>query len=135
VLRWFNAREAIWFNAACRAVGMFGARGGIVLAGTDSLFVNVYPGDIHRELQLLVQCGLTPSQALAAATRNPAAWLAASDLGVIGPGKKADLVLLQANPLTDIANTQRIELVIQRGKMWTPKELLAAARRSTAAND
>jgi imidazolonepropionase-like amidohydrolase len=70
VLRWFNAREAIWFNAACRAVGMFGARGGIVLAGTDSLFVNVYPGDIHRELQLLVQCGLTPISALSVQARR-----------------------------------------------------------------
>jgi hypothetical protein len=132
MVQWSNSGDELsWFNRACRAVGMFAARGGTVLAGTDSFFLNVYPGDVHRELELLVQCGLTPAQALAAATRNPAEWLRADRLGGIAAGKLADLVLLQADPLADIRNTQRIELVIQGGRVWTPKELLAEARRSS----
>ena len=55
-----------------------------MLAGTDSFFPNVYPNDVHHELELLVQCGLTPAQVLAAATRNPAEWPSAKDLGTIG---------------------------------------------------
>jgi imidazolonepropionase-like amidohydrolase len=129
IVRWSNEREATWFNAACRAVGLFIARGGTVLAGTDSFFLNVYPGDLHRELELLVRCGLTPAQALAAATRNPAEWLRAQDLGTLATGKLADMVLLRADPLADIRNTQQVELVIQGGRVWTPKELLADAHR------
>jgi imidazolonepropionase-like amidohydrolase len=95
----------------------------------DSFFINVYPGDVHRELELLVRCGLTPAQALTAATRHPAEWLRAENLGTIAVGKLADLVLLQGDPLADIRNTQRIELVMQGGRLWTPKALLAEARR------
>jgi imidazolonepropionase-like amidohydrolase len=132
MVRWFNERFG-WFHAACRAVGRFAARGGTILAGTDSFYTNVYPGDVHREMELLVRCGLTPAQALAAATRNPAAWLRREDLGTIAAGKIADLVLLQADPLVDIRNAQRIELVIQGGRAWTPKQLMAEASRQAPA--
>jgi hypothetical protein len=132
MVQWSNDHDELsWFNRACRAVRLFNARGGTILAGTDSFYLNVYPGDVHRELELLVQCGLTPAQALAAATRNPAEWLRAQDLGTLVIGKLADMVLLRADPLADIRNTQQVELVIQGGRVWTPKQLLALAHGSS----
>jgi len=130
MVRWSNSKEAWWLNRTCRVARLYQERGGQLLAGTDSFYLNVYPGDIHRELQLLVQCGLTPAQALAAATRAPAEWLRANDLGTLTTGKLADMVLLEADPLADIRNTQKIALVIQGGKVWTPRALLAIAHRS-----
>ena len=63
------------------------------------------PGEsLHRELELLVAAGLTPKDALATATRNAAQLLAADSLGRIAPGKVADLVVLTANPMTNIRN-------------------------------
>jgi imidazolonepropionase-like amidohydrolase len=126
---WLREANA-WWESACAGVRMFIARGGVVMAGTDSYWRNVYPGDVQRELELLVQCGLTPSQALAAATRNPATWLRADSIGTIGVGKVADALLLTANPLTTISNTQRIELVIQGGHVWTQAALLELARKA-----
>jgi imidazolonepropionase-like amidohydrolase len=89
-----------------------------ILAGTDSPAPFVFPGSsLHGELQLLVEAGLTPLQALQSATRNPAEFLRATkDLGTIEQGKSADLVLLDANPLEDIRNTRKIRAVILRGK-------------------
>ena len=120
-----------WFESASLFTRMFAERGGIIMAGTDSYWRNVYPGDVHRELELLVQCGLTPSQALMAATSIPANWLRADSLGTIAAGKLADLVLLRGDPLADIHNTQHIELVVQGGKVWKPAELVAMARRAS----
>lgn len=94
------------------------ARAGVrFLAGTDNAPV---PGfALQRELTLLVENGLTPLQALQAATINPARYLGATDsLGTIAPGKLADLVLLDGNPLTDIHNTQRIRAVIANGRVF-----------------
>ena len=74
---------------------------------------------------MLVESGLTPAAALAAATRNNAAALRMSDrLGAVAPGKLADLVLLTANPLDDIRNTRQIEWVIRGGKRVAPRDLL-----------
>ena len=88
-----------------------------LLAGTD-LPPNTVNGSIHDELSNLVDAGLTPMQALTAATRNPAKFLGKlSTLGTVERGKFADLVLLDANPLTDIRNTRRITTVIVRGQM------------------
>jgi hypothetical protein len=89
------------------------------LAGTDSGGVPyTYPGfSLHDELAFLVQAGFTPMEALQTATLNPARFLGLSDqLGTIAPGKQADLVLLQANPLDDIHNTQKIRAVVVRGR-------------------
>jgi imidazolonepropionase-like amidohydrolase len=110
---------AAQFEYACRTVRAFAARGGQVLAGTDSYFMTVYPGDVHRELELLVACGLTPAQALAAGTLNPARWLTATDsLGGIARGKLADLLLLGGDPLADIRNTQQIRAVVANGRLF-----------------
>ena len=70
----------------------------------------------HWEAQLMVEAGLTPAQVLAAATKSAAEFLgAAKDLGSLEPGKWADFVVLQANPLTDIRNTRSIEQVYVAG--------------------
>ena len=91
-----------------------------LLAGTDMPQAFVYPGfSLHEELELLVRSGLTPLEALRAATYNPADFLGALDsLGTIAKGKLADLVLLDADPLTDIRNTRRISVVIANGRVF-----------------
>jgi imidazolonepropionase-like amidohydrolase len=70
----------------------------------------------HRELQLMVASGLTPLQAINCATSRAAALLGLSDRGTLAPGKLADLVVLTANPLDDITNTEKIAAVWHRGK-------------------
>lgn len=94
------------------------ARGVGLLAGTDTPGLFAVPGrSLHEELGLLVAAGLTPRAALRAATTGPADFLEARDsLGTIRPGAYADLVLLDADPLADIAHTQRIRAVFVRGQ-------------------
>jgi hypothetical protein len=91
-----------------------------LLAGTDAPQAFIYPGfSLHDELALLVRSGLTPAEALRTATYNPAEFLGALDsLGTVSKGKIADLVLLDANPLTDIRNTRRIAVVIANGRVF-----------------
>jgi hypothetical protein len=91
-----------------------------LLAGTDMPQAFVYPGfSLHEELELLLRSGLTPLEALRSATYNPAEFLGALDsLGTVTTGKVADLVLLDADPLTDIRNTRRISLVIANGRVF-----------------
>ena len=91
-----------------------------LLAGTDTPQPFVYPGfSLHDELKLLVKAGLTPLEALRAATYNPAQYFNSLDsLGTVAPGKLADLVVLDANPLDDIANTRRINAVIANGRLY-----------------
>lgn len=90
-----------------------------LLAGTDSLNPYVVPGfSLHDELGYLVAAGVSNAEALRAATLNPAKFLGRDkELGQIAKGKRADLVLLEANPLDDIANTKRIDTVIVRGRI------------------
>jgi imidazolonepropionase-like amidohydrolase len=107
-------------------VGRFHRAGGTVLAGTDCPNVAIVSGySIHRELELLVRAGLSPTDALLTATRRPAERLdRAAEFGTIAPGRSADLVVLTADPLVDIRNTRRIERVIARGRMYEPADLL-----------
>jgi imidazolonepropionase-like amidohydrolase len=89
------------------------------LAGTDTPpGVYIFPGfSLHEELQRFVAAGFTPLQALQTATINPAKFLGKeAELGTVEPGKYADLVLLDANPLDDISNTQKIAAVISNGR-------------------
>jgi imidazolonepropionase-like amidohydrolase len=90
-----------------------------VLAGTDAPLRNSPPGfGLHEELRLLVQGGLTPREALRAATLAPAEYLGLADsLGTVAPGKLADLILLDADPLADIRNTRRISMVVADGRL------------------
>jgi hypothetical protein len=107
--------------------------GGKVLAGSDSPdWFNVYGWTLHRELGNLVRAGLTPYQALAAATRNPSEYFGAlGEWGTIQSGRRGDLVLLSANPLTDISNTTRIEGVAIGGRWIERPELEAMIRAAT----
>jgi hypothetical protein len=93
-------------------------------AGTDTPIGIAVPGySLHRELELLVRAGLTPLQAIESATIRPAEFLHLEDkMGTIDVGKRADLVLLSANPLEDIRNTRKIDAVISRGKIVTLKQ-------------
>jgi hypothetical protein len=97
-----------------------------LLVGTDAPEPQVPPGfSLHQELEMLVESGLSPAAALHAATLNNATVLGEQDrLGSIEPGKLADLVILSANPLDDIRNTRKIELIICSGHIARPGELL-----------
>jgi len=101
------------------------AAGVKIAVGTGAGNLLIFPGaSVHRELQLLVQAGLTPMGAIVAATRNTAESLGlGTELGTIEPGKVADLVILDADPLLDIQNTQRIHAVIERGREVHSEEL------------
>jgi imidazolonepropionase-like amidohydrolase len=89
-----------------------------LLVGTDA--PGVAPGwSVHEEMRLLVTAGLSPMDAIRAATLSPARYLGASDsLGAVATGRVADLVLLDANPLTDIRNSRRIRAVIANGRVF-----------------
>ena len=89
-----------------------------MLAGTDYANPYCYPGfSLHTELQILVEGGLSNLEALQTATYNPAVFFGRqSEIGNVTPGMQADLVLLDANPLEDIANTQKIASVFLGGK-------------------
>lgn len=111
-----------------------------IMAGTDAGFLNSfnYPGfGLHDEIELFVQKGLTPAQALASATRAGPAWFGWLDrYGAIRPGMAADLVLLTRNPLTDIAATRAIDAVVLRGEVQDRAALdrmLADTRAKVAA--
>lgn len=99
--------------------------GVMLLAGTDVGNPMLVPGiSLHKELMLLVDAGLTPLEALQTATLNPARFLGAEDsLGTVEAGKFADLVLLDANPLEDIRNTQRILAVVSNGRLIRRSQL------------
>jgi len=92
--------------------------GVLFLAGTDSPNPSILPGfALHDELRLLVSAGFNPMEAIQAATLNPARYLGRErDIGTIETEKLADLVLLDANPLDDISNTQKIRAVIVNGR-------------------
>lgn len=108
------------FDNQIALVGAMHKAGVKILAGTDTPNPYVFAGSsLHDELQLLVKAGLPPIEALRAATLRPAEYFGMSaSLGSIVPGKLADLVLLAADPSTDIANTRRVEAVVLNGKLF-----------------
>lgn len=115
-----GARYKRSFDKLVEFVGRMYRAGVPILAGTDEM-----PGfTLQRELELYVQAGLTPSQALQVAT-----WTAAKysrtldDRGSIAPGKRADLVLIDGDPTADIADIRKVALVIKQGKAYYPSEI------------
>lgn len=127
----FYERAELFYEAAFPLVRMMQEAGVRLLAGTDLATAGTYPGfDLHDELALMVEAGLTPMQALQAATRNPAQFLKLSDSGTIAPGQRADLVLLDADPLSEIRHTQRIRAVMAGGRFYDRDALDGLLRES-----
>lgn len=126
------------FEQIARDVRAMHQAGILFLAGTDVGGIPlVYPGaSLHEELGLLVrEGGLTPLAALQSATRNPPRFFSMQDeLGTIRPGRIADLVLLDANPLEDIRNAQRISAVVLDGRYLDRRSLDQLLARAEAAN-
>lgn len=101
---------------ALSAVKQLAAANVPILAGTDALNPAVIHGaSLHRELELLVEAGLSPQAALAAATSTPAAQFGLHDRGRIAPGLRADLVLVDGDPTQDVRRTRAIAGVWKRG--------------------
>lgn len=133
--QWRAAKKT--YDLQVRMVGEMYRAGVPILAGTDVLNPYCLPGfSLHDELEYLVKAGLTPIDALRAATLNPARFLEATDsLGTIAPKKIADLVLLDADPLADIRNTTRINAVVANGRLYDHEaiaKLLTDAEKAAA---
>ena len=132
-----NARMRALLDRYKKLVGDMSRAEVPLLAGTDTNPVNpVLPGwGLHEELALLAESGLTPMQALQAATRNPARYFdREKETGTIEVGKVADLVLLEADPLKDIRNTQKINAVVLGGRLYARQDLDAMLERARGAS-
>jgi imidazolonepropionase-like amidohydrolase len=106
------------------------AAGVAIAAGTDAGNIGTLHGpSIFRELRLMADAGLTPAQVLAAATAGGARVMGReNDLGTVAPGKLADLLILDRDPLADVGNLEAIHRVIKGGRVYTPDELARAVR-------
>ncbi len=111
------------------AVGALHAGGVPIATGTDFVWI---PGTLHLELEDLVASGLTPLEAIAAATGGSARVLGAEgEIGIVAVGAHADLLLLDGDPLADIHNTRRIWKVVQGGRLVDREALAQRAREQT----
>jgi imidazolonepropionase-like amidohydrolase len=118
-----------------RAIAALHSEGATILLGSDAPQLWDVPGfSIHRELRYYVEAGLTPFQALATGTVHVARFLGWEDSGTIAVGKRADLVLLDGNPLQDIGNTQRIAGVMIGGR-WLDRSRIAELLRALERSD
>jgi imidazolonepropionase-like amidohydrolase len=108
----------------------FKRAGGVIAAGTDAANQLLIPGfSLHEEMALLVAAGLTPLEAITSATRRGAQLLRADSLGVVAPGKVADLVVLNGSPVRSIAATRSIAWVMTRGRVVWPDSLRSAWKK------
>ena len=123
----FDRAQAAW-PSMLALVGRMQREGVHLTTGSDLASPWVIPGvALHQELALLVSAGVTPAEVLRMATRNGAEALGLlAESGTVEPGKRADLVVLEADPLRDIRNIRRIRYVVLGGRMFRPDELLAA---------
>jgi len=112
-----SENDKIFEDWSMKIVSLFNKNGVKIIAGTDTPIGFLTPGySLHKELELLVEAGLTPLQALRSATITPAEFFNLENrMGTIEPGKYADLVILYSNPLDSIKNTQNIHMVIAKG--------------------
>lgn len=115
-----EARAAASLQVALDTARVLHDAGVPLLAGSDQ----VVPGfSIHRELELLVRAGLTPLEALRTATSVPGKVFGVPDTGVVRAGDRADLVVLDANPLEDISNIRRVRFTVLGGRLYDPAAL------------
>lgn len=105
------------------AVALYRAGARLLVSGDAPQIFLVAGFGTHREMQAMAHAGIPNYAVLEAATRNAAEWLGRADAGTVAPGKRADLVLLDANPLSDIANASRIQGVMLRG-VWYDRAAL-----------
>ncbi|MCC6769995.1 MAG: amidohydrolase family protein [Gemmatimonadaceae bacterium] len=112
------------FERRLALVGALHRAGVRLLGGTDSPLTVGGPGaSLVGELEWLVRAGLTPREALRTVTTEPARYFAADSLGSVSAGRVADLVLLDADPLADVANVRRIALVVSNGRLFEARDL------------
>lgn len=117
---------------AMQFVAKVQAQGGLIIAGTDPVAPYVLPGwGMHRELKHLTEAGLTPLQAIRAATYNAAVVLRRDeDLGSIAAGKLADMVVVSGDPATRIEDVGRVQMVFKAGRRFDPTALRTAAKHT-----
>jgi imidazolonepropionase-like amidohydrolase len=116
------------YSRAEENVGRLVDAGVTILAGTDAPNPGtVFGASLHRELELLGRCGMTPAQALSAATVAPARVFSLADRGHIAPGQRADLMLVSGDPLTDITATLAIERIWRAGVPCDRRAFVASA--------
>jgi imidazolonepropionase-like amidohydrolase len=106
-----NPKAQAFYGIQARNLARLNAAGARIVLGSDGN----RPWGPHEEMQDMVAAGMTPAQVIIAATRNGAEFLRIADAGTLQAGKSADFIVLDANPLDDIANTRRISQVILRG--------------------
>lgn len=117
------AREQM--DVARGNIGALRTAGASVVLGTDAGNLYVFHGPaVHRELRLLVEAGLTPAEAIDAATTRAADALGRKDIGSVRPGRRADLLVFSGNPAERIDDLDRIELVVRGGKFYDTSDLL-----------
>jgi len=123
-----SVREGTW-EKYLRLTSMLHEAGVQLLVGTDAPEPQVAPGtSLHHEMEFLVEAGMSAGEVLRAATLENARILKQEEsLGSVEPGRTADLVLLEADPLADIRNTRRIRSVVHGGRLLDPEEILSAA--------
>jgi imidazolonepropionase-like amidohydrolase len=115
-MQWLHARQA-------NALKLWKA-GVLVIAGTDAAYPGDFQGEgIHHELELLVESGLTPIEAISSATRNAARLMNASDWGTLEPGKLADLLVINGKPDQNIQQTHNVEMVFKEGTLLDRAQL------------
>jgi predicted amidohydrolase YtcJ len=123
------------FQEDLKLVGRMHRAGVGIIAGTDVINPYCFPGfSLHDELALLVEAGLSPMEALQASTKDAARFMGQLDRrGTIEPGKIADLVLLDHNPLADIHNSRSIRAVVLGGKLMPRAALDAMLTQAEAS--
>jgi imidazolonepropionase-like amidohydrolase len=106
-----NPKAQAFFGIQARNLAKLNAAGARITLGTDGN----RPWGAHQEMEDMVVAGMTPMQVIVAATRNGAQFLRIADAGTLSPGKSADFIVLDANPLDNIVNSRRISAVVLRG--------------------
>lgn len=128
-----QATLAAFYELQLQVIGQMQAQGVRMLAGSDLGGIWVLPGfGLHQEFAELARAGFSPLEVLQATTLHAAEFLGRDDLGTVAEGRRADLVLLSANPLEDVANLASIAGVFLHGRHF-PAEALDAMREAVAA--